>query len=332
MLRLSYDFLSVPVFIMFSVLIFRAGGMMAQEYSSYSIEWISEYPNPDFSEEKKFGEKISHILFGRKDDALLKPFGVCALNKNKFWVLDQGRGTIFKVENNKRKIPEVLLKEHISYPSLAGICLTREGNILFTDSRLNKVFILTSDGKKNRELNTGLNLQQPTGIAWSQKNKQIWIVETKAHRITVTDSNGNVIKRIGKRGTGKAEFNYPTFIWIDDNGDVYIVDSMNFRLQILDSEGNYISSFGKIGDASGYFSRPKGVAVDTHGNIYVADALYHTVQIYDKKGDFLYYFGSQGHDKGRFWMPGGLFIDKDNDIFVADTYNARIQIFKLKGR
>ena len=304
----------------------------AGEQKSYTIRWIGMFPDEENNKEKQFKDKVSGLVFGKKESGLMKPLGFYVRDKNDYWVLDQGRGALVHVVNGKSRVPAIWRKGNISYPSLAGICGFEKGQILFTDSRLNQILVLSTDQKKITVLNDSLELMQPTGIAWMAQKKEIWVVETKGHRISVLDAGGRLLRRIGKRGNGPGDFNYPTFIWIDDKGNVYIVDSMNFRLQILDQNGRFISSFGKIGDASGYFARPKGVAVDTHGNIYIADALYNVVQIYNREGNLLYYFGSQGHGKGQFWMPAGIFIDKNNIIYVADTYNSRVQIFQLAGK
>ncbi len=323
---LSYSAVMVLVFFLFN-----STSATAQNGSSrYSVEWVGEYPVHDSLTKRSFKEKIADVIFGKKGSNVLKPFGVFAKDRDNFWILDQGRGTVFHIENNKRSIPVILEKQKVVYPSLTGIDMMKRNRLVFTDSRLNKVFVISENRKDIWELNDTLTLEQPTGVAWSAKENEIWVVETKAHRIAVLNSDGELIRRFGQRGTGEGEFNYPTFICIDGEGNVYIVDSMNFRLQMFNSSGEYVTSFGKIGDASGYFARPKGIAVDSHGNIYVADALYNTIQIYDRDGNFLYYFGSQGHGKSQFWMPAGIFIDKDDYIYVADSYNARVQIFKLK--
>ncbi len=296
---------------------------------SYSVKWVGEYPSKGGKQNSGFMEKVSGIILGKKKVEITKPFAILGKSPDNFWVLDQGSGTLIKNDNGQSEVPPALRKENMQYPSLTGICSFPNNQILFTDSRLNKIFILSSNQKDLRVLNDSLSLDQPTGIAWSNINKEIWVVETHAHRIAILNPKGEIIRRIGRRGSGHGEFNYPTFIWIDSSGKVYIVDSMNFRLQIFNKEGEFISSLGEIGDASGYFARPKGVATDSHGHIYIADALYHVVQIYDKDGNFLYYFGSQGHNKEQFWMPTGIFIDEKDYIYVADTYNSRVQIFQL---
>ena len=328
----SAIFLTLLFLIPFSFTQGQLNSISGQETESYSVEWIGEFPSKDSKQSSAFKEKIAGIILGKKKAEISKPFSIFAANLNNFWILDQGTGIIIRNSEGTGEVPLALRKENKIYPSLTGICAFNDENLLFTDSRLNQIFILSKDGKDLRKLNDSLKLDQPTGIAWSEVNNEIWVVETHAHQIAILNQKGEVIRKIGKRGSGRGEFNYPTFIWIDSSGNIYIVDSMNFRVQIFNKTGEFISEFGEIGDASGYFARPKGVATDSYGHIYLADALYHVVQIYDRKGNFLHYFGSQGHGKEQFWMPGGIYIDENDYIYVADTYNSRIQIFQLVNK
>ncbi|MCX6276994.1 MAG: 6-bladed beta-propeller [Bacteroidetes bacterium] len=294
------------------------------------VIWIKQWPSPDKKRESHtFKARFNSIFLGKKPLVLSKPVSVLAFNPDDFWILDQGAGSVFHVQGDMGDIPHYIRKSDFELSSLVGMCSASTAGILFTDSGAKKVFRISPDKKKIEILNDSLTLDQPTGIAWSAVTNEIWVVETNAHRITVLNEKGEIVKRIGSRGASKGEFNYPTHIWIDKTGMVYIVDAMNFRIQVFEPFGEVVSVFGQQGDASGYFARPKGIATDSHGNIYIADALFHVVQVFDLKGNFLYKFGAQGRGAGEFWMPSGIYIDNNDFIYVADCYNSRIQVFQL---
>ncbi len=295
------------------------------------IQWVGEFPAKDGNKKKSnFSKKVVELVVGKNEQIDLKrPVSVLAFNPDSFIVFDQETGIPFFIIDKQPKLIKCFKKKNLFFPSLVGSCFFKNNEILFTDSKLNKIFYFSENKKGVKVLNNSLKLEQPTGIAYLPSKDEIWVVETAAHRISILNSHGELIKHIGHRGTGNGEFNYPTSIWIDDEGTCYIVDAMNFRVQIFDKEGQFLSSFGKQGNASGYFARPKGIATDKHHNIYVTDALFHTVQIFDKKGKFLYNFGEQGRQRGQFWMPSGIYIDKNDYIYIADTYNYRVQMFKI---
>lgn len=326
-------FLSVAVFQLLPAQGPYAGTSKLNHDSLTFIRWINQYPSvTGKSKNKKIKDRISDAVFGSKDPVLSKPMSVFALNPDSYWVLDQGNGSIIRVEKELAEIPKLLKKKNVSFISLVGICRNNKGDLLFTDSYQNKIYVYNHEKKDLHVLNDSLKLEQPTGIAFSGANNEIWVVETAAHRVSVLNEKGEMIRQIGKRGVEAGEYNFPTFLWIDAGGEAYIVDAMNFRVQILNKSGEYVSSFGTAGDASGYFARPKGIATDSHGNIYIADALFNTIQIFDKSGNFLWSFGSQGRDAEQFWMPCGIYIDGNDYIYIADSYNSRVQVFQLINR
>jgi len=299
-------------------------------YPTSTINWVKQYPPvAGQTSERTTKDKIVDFIMGKKEKVVLsKPVAIMATNPEDFWILDQGNGVLFKIRNELGEMPHIRNNKFKTFNSLVGICAFGENKLLFTDSYLNKIFVFTEGDKVLKTLNDTLELDQPTGIAYSPLNHQIWVIETKSHRIAILDENGRLIKRIGSRGTAPGEFNFPTSIWLDKTGKAFIVDALNFRIQIFSKDGEFISIFGKAGDATGYFARPKGIATDSFGNIYVADALFNAVQIFDQTGNFLFTFGVQGREKGEFWMPAGVYIDDKDFIYVADCYNFRVQVFQ----
>lgn len=310
--------------------IFAQKSILPAKSNSPAIKWVGEISSLDeFQEDKSLIGNIIELIVGGETLNLIKPISLALTDSNKIWILDQGLMSPLLIDKREAEIILINDDEEFTFPSMVGICKAASDKILFTDSKLNKIFICDLSTEHPIELNDTLELIQPTGIAFSISANEIWVVETGAHRISVLDGNGKFIRSIGKRGTRPGEFNFPTFIWIDNNGLVYINDSMNFRVQVLDASGKIISVFGENGDATGYIARSKGIASDSYGNIYVVDALFNTVQIFDIEGNFLLNFGTQGKKDGEFWLSAGIFIDEENKIYVADSYNSRIQIFQL---
>jgi DNA-binding beta-propeller fold protein YncE len=294
------------------------------------IQYVSQWPTVVGGNQKiTFKQKINDLIFGKKNLELKRPVAMVATNQNTYWILDQQNNAVFQVNKESASIPRFIEKKNFNFASLVGMCNYHKNEFLFTDSYLNKIFLIRVEKKECVVLNDSLKLNKPTGIAYAPLHNEVWVVETGEHRLVVLNEKGEVIKKIGSRGNGKGEFNFPTHIWIDKQGYIYVVDAMNFRVQVFNSEGAVISIFGSNGDATGYFASPKGIATDSYGHIYIADALFHVVQVFDINGRFLETFGSQGQDAGQFWMPSGIYIDERDKIYVSDTYNSRIQIFQL---
>lgn len=295
------------------------------------IAYVGQLPDEDkVTLRESFGKRMINFLIGKKyENMVSKPVAVYTDEKEETWILDQGNLNLVRFKDGVGDMPQFKSKKYESFPSLVGICAYKKEKILFTDSYHNQVFFFTPGKKELSVLNDTVRFDRPTGIAYNAVYKQIWILETGAHRICILDENGALIKRFGVRGAEPGQFNFPTSIWIDHSGKVFIVDAMNFRVQVFSLDGMFLSMFGKQGDATGYFARPKGIATDSEGNIYVVDALFNSVQIFDIKGNYLENFGSQGREEGEFWMPTGIYIDDRDYIYVADTYNSRVQVFRF---
>ena len=292
---------------------------------AYKVKWIGSFQSPDeYNKDKPFTQRIIDFIIGSENTGLIRPYAVFKNTDESIWVLDQGLHAVVGIE------PDLKEMEIIPYySSPIAICNDNFGQIYFTDSKDNAIYSFSPDSPEPEKFNLKVELNRPTGIAYAKKSRQIWVVETGAHRIAILNRQGKLIRNIGKRGKGRSEFNFPTFISIDEEGLVYVVDAMNFRIQIFDVYGNYIKEFGSMGDSPGYFSKPKGIATDSKGHIYVVESLLNAVQVFNRNGDFLYIFGHYGKENKNFWMPAGIYIDGKDQIYLADSFNSSIQIFQL---
>lgn len=312
------------------LLLGAAAGAAAEGQEMFKVRWVSQFSADDLNKETGFAKGLVKIIFGRKEQQLIRPVDVLVTGPDTFWLLDQGARTVSAIDVEPPTLRSLKARNYEQLPSLVGICEGNRDEIYVTDSALNKIFFKPAGSNSLQVLNPELVLSRPTGIAYIPATGEIWLTETTAHRLLTIDRNGRIIRTIGGRGTEEGQFNFPTSIWIDKQGYIYVVDSMNFRIQIFTETGEIVSVFGEPGDATGYLARPKGIATDSFGHIYVVDALFHTVQVFNRKGDFLYNFGRQGRGEGEFWLPAGISISSENGIYVADSYNARIQIFELQ--
>jgi DNA-binding beta-propeller fold protein YncE len=158
----------------------------------------------------------------------------------------------------------------------------------------------------------------------------VYVADSKNHCILVYDSEtGLLITRIGKRGGGQGEFNFPTNVALSSDGRIYVSDTMNFRVQIFSPNYEFLDMFGKQGARWGQFSKLKGIALDDHDNVYVVDSDFCNIQVFDQKKRLLLFFGGYGQAPGGMWLPSGLHRDRNNHLYVADQNNQRIQIFTL---
>jgi len=84
-------------------------------------------------------------------------------------------------------------------------------------------------------------------------------------RLIKFDKTGKFIKEIGRKGSGRGEFDQPHALVMDSRGRLFVGDRGNNRIVIMDQEGNVLEEWLQ-------FSRPSGIFIDKQENIYVADS------------------------------------------------------------
>jgi DNA-binding beta-propeller fold protein YncE len=289
------------------------------------IRYLYSFSGPaDLGIKPSMGRRFLDALAGEKKTAMVRPYAV-SVRENLIGVADPGSRAVLIYDLERKTYLEIVAAENLPFVSPVGIALGAD-EIFVADSSLEKVFVFDPRGGLKR---TFSQLRRPTGLAYHSESARLFVAETLGHRIVVFDRAGNRLADIGARGTGQAEFNFPSHISI--RGDKLLVnDSMNFQIKTFTLDGKEVSSFGRHGDGSGYLSQPKGIGMDSEGHIYVAGATIDRVQIFSSGGEFLLAFGDEGNAVGRFLMPAGLAIENDL-IYVTDSYNGRVQVFKYSS-
>ena len=270
------------------------------------------------------------LAAGPKKHAILRPQSVAVDGDKYLYVADtELRGVhVFSFGSSRSSFIDRAGKEPLVSPVGVAVC---DGNVAVSDSARNQVFLFTPAGRLQKVIDTPDGFGRPTGLAFSAKDKLLYVVDTLASEVCVFDLSGKLVRRFGSRGQANGQFNYPTYVFVDANGKAYVTDSLNFRVQVFDARGRFLFKIGRHGDASGHLGMPKGVAVDRFGHIYVADSYFARIQVFDDRGRFLLAFGEPGEGPGSFQLPCGLTVGTEDRIFVCDSHNQRLQVFQYVG-
>ena len=275
-----------------------------------------------------FGKAVSRALFGKGEDrAMLTPFALCTDDADRLFVADSNAQVVHVFNLSSRAYQEWTPGENRRFAQPVGIAYDRAGRRLFVaDSVAQSVYVFDDGGKLTAEWRAGA-FERPAGLAWDAANRRLFVADVTAHQVVVLSDTGAVVQRIGERGEGPGQFNFPTAVTLDPDGRLYVCDALNWRVQVFAPDFSAVGQIGRKGDMPGYFSQPKGLATDAEGHLYVLDANFEAVQIFDSAGTLLLTFGEEGHKPGQFWLPTGIFIDGRNRIWIADSYNRRVQVF-----
>jgi len=283
------------------------------------------------------GTGLTDVLAGRSGEdvtdpqysnTLLRPQGIYA-DEKRLYIADPGAARVTVVDRQSMDVLEIREADGVSLEYPISAVSGADGRIYVADPELKKVFVYTEGGKFVSSFEGAM--ERPTGLAVDRRTGVIYIVDTLGHCVYVYDSEGRRKGRIGKRGEGDGEFNFPSHAFVDQKGNLYVTDFLNFRVQIFSPDGRFAAKLGVLGDSYDSLEKPKGVAVDKEGHIYIVDAGKDMVKIFDRDGGLLLAFGETGHRYGDFYLPTGIFIDHQDMIYVADTVNRRIQVFQFLG-
>ncbi len=273
-------------------------------------------------------QALGESIFGKNDlQSMLTPFAICTDGSDRVFVADSNAQVVHVFNLSTRKYaqwhPSTANK---LFSQAVGIAWDPAGRLLVSDSVAAVIHAFDTDGKYLGELGAG-QLKRPCGITVHPLTGRIYVADSAAHQIVVLSRGGDVLVRIGRRGAGPGEFNFPVSVAIDSQGRLYVADALNFRVQQIGPDMKMVRSIGRKGDLPGSFSQPKCVAVDGEDHLYVMDNQFEAVQIFNGEGQLLLDFGEEGRGPGQFWLPAGIFIDAKNRIWIADSYNRRVQVF-----
>ncbi len=272
-------------------------------------------------------KRMGIALFGKPPiQSMLTPYALCTDGGERLFVADSNAQVVHVFDlKTRRYLRWQPTGEKFSQP--VGIAFDPTRRRLFVaDSVAARVFIFDDHGKSIGSISSDV-LTRPAGLAFDAASDRLFVADVAAHQVLAFDGDGKPIARIGSRGSGPGEFNYPTNVAVDSQRRLYVSDSLNFRVQQFDAELKFVRQIGKQGDMPGYFAQPKGLSVDREDHLYVVDAQFEAIQIFDVTGQLLLDFGGEGHGAGQFWIPAGIFIDEHDRIWVADAYNRRVQVF-----
>lgn len=273
-------------------------------------------------------EALGEVVLGRKPiRSMLTPFAVCTDGGQRLFVADSNGQMVRMLNLETRTFTDVTpgnREKRFSMP--VGVAWDPAGRLLVADSVAAVVYAFDDAGREVATLGATV-LKRPTGLAVDAARGRVLVADAGLHQVLVFDRGGELLRRVGQRGVGLGEFNYPTHVATGSAGEVFVTDALNFRVQVFDAELRPVRAFGRKGDMPGYFGQPKGLSVDRHGHVYVVDAQFEAVQIFDAEGRLLLVFGQEGRRAGEFWLPTGVWVDGRDRIWVADSYNRRVQVF-----
>lgn len=287
------------------------------------VRLVTTLPEPaTVSRWRRFVDAVVGLSRKPAGSALQRPFGVAVAADGAAIVADPDLPGVVRVEGS-RVTPVGCDGRDWAAPM--AVSLARDGALLVADAGAGEIVRIAPNGHCS-VFGAG-ELERPTGVAGD--GGSVFVADPPRHEVVVF-SGASVSNRVGQRGEGQGDFDFPTAVALAPDGTLLVVDALNFRVVRLSPSGAWLGTFGEAGDAGGAFARPKGIAVGGDGRIYVSDAQRDAVLVFHADGSFDYAIGATGTAPGLFTHPAGLAV-AGHRLFVADSQNHRIQVFEILG-
>lgn len=147
----------------------------------------------------------------------------------------------------------------------------------------------------------------------------IYISDISTDEITVIDTSGNLLLKIGGYGWRQSAFDNPADVYADAL-KVYVADKNNHRIQRFDKNLNFnfqiLTRNSEIEQER--FGYPLSAVMSNQGDIFILDSENSRIVKFDIFGNFIQNFG--GYDYGNYALqkPLQLAVSMQNNIYVID--------------
>ena len=195
------------------------------------------------------------------------------------------------------------------------------GNIYISDESNHRVQVFSCNGEYLFLFSE--KMSYPRGICVFQNT--VFITQWGSHTVNEYELDGKLIKSVGCRGSGEAQFIGPHGIDVSDRDhNVYVCDYSNSRVQILTEELKYHSVLG-----IGLFTSPRDIKVTRD-----------RVLVLDKSDPCMFVFNSEHVLLNRIITRGSgkqtndsfsFAIDRDYNIILSDFSSHCVYVFNKEG-
>lgn len=217
-----------------------------------------------------------------------------------------------------------------------SVAVDKKGFVYVADRGRKSVLVFDSFGLYSSTINMAAISAQISGLAIDDENGYLYVtdrggIDTNLHQLFQYSLQGELIRKIGTRGSKPLEFNLPLDVTVGSDGSVYVLDAGNFRVQKFDSEGNFVLSWGNVGDMLGQFGSPRSIAIDDEDNVYVSDAQFGNVQVFNAEGKLLMALGGLSQDDfpGAFSLITGVTVDDKSHLYILDQFLKKLEVYKI---
>jgi hypothetical protein len=268
------------------------------------------------------------------------------LNSGKYYVSDARVGSVFVYDSTRNLVGEI---RNLNKP--LGVAIDSQGYLLVGNNGRNNIEVYDpSTGDRLATFGQGL-VEMPTSIVVGP-NGDIYVTDSKAHRVWVFESSYVHVRTIGEPGKSEGQLKFPidaAVVARDTAGglveELYVADQANQRIQVFGLDGTFVRTITPLlvpsgscinygwscpKDARGMFIRLQGLDVDAAGRVHILDIYEAAVTIMDPvTGSRVGSYGGWGEAPGKLFAPLDLALTDGGEAIVTDNNTGTVEIFAV---
>jgi DNA-binding beta-propeller fold protein YncE len=264
-----------------------------------------------------------------------------------YLVTDPRVGSVFYLDPDL--VPQLELKG-LSKP--LGVAVDSKGNLLVGNDGKDNIEVYGYDNGNPLNVFGSDQVQMPTAITIGPGG-EIYVTDSRSHRVWVYDADYKFLRSIGTPGSGKEGLKFPVDCEVAEveiagqmHYEVFVADQGNNRIQVYDTSGNWLRSItfeGTDGQNCNWFTgvceipgappfiRLQALHLDSTGRLHVLDKFSAAVVMLDPEdGTFLGTYGQYGEGTGNLSVPQDVVVSGANTAVVTAGDGDRIEIFDLQ--
>ena len=185
------------------------------------------------------------------------------------------------------------------------------------------VFSVTGD-----YINTFCEGQFRTPVGIAIKGDEVYVSDFFSHTICHFKLPGfQLVTKVGKKGTGKGEFDSPRQLTVAPNGSLFVADTNNNRVAVLTNKLGY-KQF--LSHAS--MTKPCDVKLLDNKVFVLSGSDSPCLHVFSQSGEKLRSFITRGKQINKQVKTGYFFcFDKQQNILISDYSDDSIKVFSQKG-
>jgi len=277
-------------------------------------------------------------LEGPIGDPMAQPSDVVVTSSGVVWVLDGVHMRLARFAADGRferyvHLEGLPLDDH-RLP--VGLGIDKMGRLLVGDRQRGTIKLLRSDGSLDLTIPIPCEPSEqpadPTDVLPSASGQTLLVADNDNHCVKEIDLTGRLIRRLGRRGSGVGEMNYPATIALAAGGEIVATDVLNSRVDVFARAGQPLQAVGSRGVVAGKFYRPKGVAVDRVGRLHVTDSLSGIVQTFHLDGRLIGVWGTPSDQPYRLRSPATIWADGSERFYVVEMLANCVTVWRERPR